>query len=714
VTSEAARALQHLLLRLKPLNRALKAAAELRAASNTQLARSGPNVTCITEQHVHQLFAAVDRLAEGDVQLDAGFALTPDEALAEKRLRRAALEDGNALPLDSLASTLALSTFEVQAILLCAAAEMHSAYGRIFAYLHDDMHRLAPSLQLLVSLDARDIGEQLARREALEPHGKLCRFRLLRITADGGDPLRREYALDGCAFRALTCPETSWAQRFFDADELDTAGAMPLSLFPDVHALQRTARLLRTGETAVVGLWGPRHHGARDAAVALAVAADRPLRRVAMRRDDEASMGRSLGIAGALGAIVWIDTDSLCGDERHTRSLDERLGETIASAPIPVILTGTSPWHPLSLLAQQNLVDLNLRAPDPEERAAFWQAIVEDASPGTCRSLAEQYQISPREMRAAARVARLDARLRSNGALHPVERALPQACRTVSLRGGTDFAKLIVPRRRPEDLVLPADLHRRVLEVAAFYRASSRVDERWGFGRMLTGGGIKVLVTGESGTGKTAAAEVIASEVDAEQVLLRVHLASVVSKWVGETEKNLDAVFQHAEESHAILFFDEADALFGKRGEVERGSDRYSNLEVGFLLQRLEDFPGLAILASNHKDQIDEAFMRRFQVVLHFPRPGLAERRRLWQLALPPQAPKADDIDIDVLQQLDLTGAGIVSAARMAALLAAQGDDARIGMSHLVRAVARQFQHEARLLPTAQLGRFAGLAESTV
>ena len=133
-----------------------------------------------------------------------------------------------------------------------------------------------------------------------------------------------------------------------------------------------------------------------------------------------------------------------------------------------------------------------------------------------------------------------------------------------------------MPRRRPQDLILPPDLHRRVLEVAAFHRAMSRVDERWGFGRLLSGGGLKVLITGDSGTGKTAAAEVIASEIDPEQVLLKIHLASVVSKWVGETEKNLDAVFQHAEESHAVLFFDEADTLFGKRGEIERGSDRYS------------------------------------------------------------------------------------------------------------------------------------------
>ena len=152
-------------------------------------------------------------------------------------------------------------------------------------------------------------------------------------------------------------------------------------------------------------------------------------------------------------------------------------------------------------------------------------------------------------------------------------------------------------------------------------------------------------------------------------------------------------------------------SLFAKRGEIDKGSDRYANLEVGFLLQRLEDFGGLVILASNHKDQIDEAFMRRFQVVLHFPRPTPSERLRLWRMALPSQAPIDNDIDFEMLQKLDLTGAGIVNSARTAALLAAQ-EDASIGMAHLIPAITRQFQHEARLLPIQQLGRYAVLAGS--
>ncbi len=214
-------------------------------------------------------------------------------------------------------------------------------------------------------------------------------------------------------------------------------------------------------------------------------------------------------------------------------------------------------------------------------------------------------------------------------------------------------------------------------------------------------------MTGEPGTGKTLAAEVIASRLGLS--LIRADLSRLVSKWVGETEKNLEAAFQEAEASNAVLFFDEADALFGKRGQVEHGTDRWANLEVGYLLQRLEAFDGLAILASNLRENIDPAFTRRFSIVVHFPRPGRDDRRRLWQLAFPREAPLAADVDLDSLAELDLTGAGIVAAARTAALLAADAGAQTITMSHAVQGVSRQYQREARVLRPADLGRQAGL-----
>jgi SpoVK/Ycf46/Vps4 family AAA+-type ATPase len=264
------------------------------------------------------------------------------------------------------------------------------------------------------------------------------------------------------------------------------------------------------------------------------------------------------------------------------------------------------------------------------------------------------------------------------------------------------FAQLVRPKRGPDDLILVEELHRRVLEIASFYRTLLLVDGDWGFERIVTGGGgIKALFTGDSGTGKTLAAEVIAGQLGLS--LVKIDLGSLVSKWVGETEKNLQVVFREAEDSHAVLFFDEADALFGKRGEIQSGTDRYANLEVGYLLQRLEDYAGLVILATNLKNEMDEAFVRRFQIVLHFPRPTESERRRLWRVAFPHSAPLDPEVDLDALKGLDITGASIVGAARMAALIAAHERSSLIRIEHVRAGVVRQFQQEARLLDSNQL-----------
>ena len=168
-----------------------------------------------------------------------------------------------------------------------------------------------------------------------------------------------------------------------------------------------------------------------------------------------------------------------------------------------------------------------------------------------------------------------------------------------------------------------------MLDLVHNFRVLPRVMDEWGFARRVSGAGLKGLFTGEPGTGKTLAAEVIANELGLP--MLRVDLARVVSKWIGETEKNLDHVFDEARDSHAVLFFDEAEALFGARGDVRHGTDRYANLEVSYLLQRFEDHGGVVILATNLRDKIDPAFMRRFHAVVGFPAPASKERKRIWQ-----------------------------------------------------------------------------------
>jgi hypothetical protein len=232
----------------------------------------------------------------------------------------------------------------------------------------------------------------------------------------------------------------------------------------------------------------------------------------------------------------------------------------------------------------------------------------------------------------------------------------------------------LAQRLRPiagfDDLILPAAELDLLHQLAAHVRQRDRVFEDWGFRRRMNRGlGVSALFAGESGTGKTMAAEVVAGALDLD--LYRIDLSAVVSKYVGETEKNLRRLFDAAEAGGAVLLFDEADALFGKRSEVKDSHDRYANIEVNYLLQRMEAFEGLAILATNMKDALDQAFLRRLRFVIDFPFPGAAQRRAIWERAWPPDTP-TDGLDVDRLARLNLTGGSIHNVALQAAFLAAE------------------------------------------
>jgi SpoVK/Ycf46/Vps4 family AAA+-type ATPase len=215
--------------------------------------------------------------------------------------------------------------------------------------------------------------------------------------------------------------------------------------------------------------------------------------------------------------------------------------------------------------------------------------------------------------------------------------------------------------------------------------------ERWGFGdKVVTGSGTNALFAGPSGTGKTLAAEIVAHELQLD--LYRIDLASVVSKYIGETEKNLDKIFAAAEGANGILFFDEADALFGKRSEVRDSHDRYANLEISYLLQRMEQHCGVAILATNLRQNLDEAFTRRLAFIVQFPFPDEAHRYRIWTGVWPPSAPLAPDVDLAALaKQLKLSGGSIRNIAVAAAFLAA-ADGQVVTRAHVFRAAQREFQ----------------------
>ncbi|RST10120.1 ATP-binding protein [Streptomyces sp. WAC05374] len=716
-------ALEHLRIRLADLHRALRAAVERQARLAARLTRPDLTPYCVTDEQVDVLLGEVHAFTDA---LPGPEAPPRPEPEAERELRRRTSARGAVLPLDALATRFGLTRAEQDALLLVAAPELDRGYERIYAYIVDNLNRRLPSVELLVTVGAlntagsqhpeapvsaedpgggdRDTGAsaRLALRRALGPAGPLRRYGLLRTHGESAVELAQELVLGPGVLDFLLGWGTDAGLLGHDPGEVPPPDHRLLAPHLASDRLTRLGRALATGGIDLAGLWGSPPDGQMDAVQALARAAGTPLR--TLTGDPEAD----LRMAGALGAVLWVPTDDLLGEQGRERA--DHLSAALLRSRVPVCLTGLKPWRPAPLLAARAYAELTVPAPGFTDRRAMWSAALPDLNGTLLEDLAVRYRMSGGELRAVASVADAGARLAGNGQPEPVADHVEPAIATVTRGRSGSAVRSIAPRRTVDDLVLPDVQFQQILEIASAFRAWPRISETWGFARRSAHGGVKALFTGEPGTGKTMSAEIVTGMLGLE--LLKVDLAQVVSKWVGETEKNMETAFRQAEESHAVLLFDEADALFGKRGDVKHGTDRYANMEVGYLLQRLEASDGLVILTSNLKDNIDPAFTRRFHFVVHFPRPGTSERRRLWRLAFPDEAPLAPNVDLDALARLDMTGAGITAAARTAALAAADSGGDAIHMRHVVRGVARQFQREARLLRPSELGPHAHLLDA--
>jgi hypothetical protein len=314
---------------------------------------------------------------------------------------------------------------------------------------------------------------------------------------------------------------------------------------------------------------------------------------------------------------------------------------------------------------------VDVRKPAPAEQYAAWQSVIGAAIPEaeratTAAALAGQFNLDLGEIRTVAREGHADTA--TDGAATAA--ALWRACRDLARPRLDALAQRLEVMATWGDLVLPEEQMTLVRRIAGQVRARHKVYDDWGFAeRMNRGFGISALFAGESGVGKTMAAEVIANDLQLH--LYRIDLSAVLSKYIGETPKNLRRLFDAAEQGGAILFFDEADALFGKRSEVKDSHDRYANIEINYLLQRMEEFSGLAILATNMKTALDPAFLRRLRFIVNLPFPGVRERKQIWERALPARTPTRD-LDFDRLARLNISGGNIHSIALNAAFAAAQ------------------------------------------
>ncbi|MFN6482022.1 MULTISPECIES: ATP-binding protein [unclassified Nostoc] len=353
-------------------------------------------------------------------------------------------------------------------------------------------------------------------------------------------------------------------------------------------------------------------------------------------------------------------------------------------------------------LSQRLVVNFDVDQPTSKEQGAVWQDALGAIAPqmnGQVKTLVDQFNLSAATIRAAC--AEAVGQLAQTPETDDITSILWDACRVQARPRLDELAQRIEPSGDWEDLVLPEAQKQILREIAAHVRQRSTVYNNWGFGgKSARGLGISALFAGSSGTGKTLGAEVLAQKLRLD--LYRIDLSSVVSKYIGETEKNLRRVFDAAEQGGVILLFDEADALFGKRSEVKDARDRYANIEVSYLLQRMESYPGLAVLTTNLKSAIDTAFLRRIRFVVQFPFPDTMQRAEIWRRVFPAETPTAD-LDALQLARLNVAGGNIRNIALNAAFLAADAGEP-VQMKHVLRAAQTEYSKLEKPLTDAEVG----------
>jgi hypothetical protein len=603
------------------------------------------------------------------------------DAVAAVRAAEAALVAARAaMPapaaIEALSELARLSPFERDTLLLCAGVELSAEVAELCAAADGsgDARAGTPTFGLaLAALPG-------AHWSALSPAGALRRFRLVELASNDSltrAPLRIEervlHHLTG-----LACLD----ERLVGLVAPIPAGAaLPTSHDDVARRLERlwTPPEQPTAGPTLVQLVGPDRAAARAVHAAACrrlhlrphaiAAADLPA--ATSEREGLARLWEREVLLGATALLVELD-DEPPEHARAAIAFAERVaGHVAIAAREPVRVN------------RRIAVRLDVGLPTTEEQHAQWRALLgprAEAMNGELDRVVSHFRLAWPDMQAAG-AALADEPVADASALW-------EACRRQGRPRLEDLAQRIEPAARWEDLVLPDEQLATLREVATHVRHRRRVYDGWGFAaRSARGLGISALFSGQSGTGKTMAAEVLAADLRLD--LYRIDLSSVVSKYIGETEKNLRRIFDAAEQGGAILLFDEADALFGKRAEVKDSHDRYANIEVSYLLQKMEAYRGLAILTTNLKSALDTAFLRRVRFVVHFPFPDAVERGELWRRAFPAATPTVA-LDAARLARLHLAGGNIRNVALHAAFLAADAEQP-VSMSHVLRAARAEY-----------------------
>jgi len=594
---------------------------------------------------------------------------------------------GSSSALDTLSTLFGLTSFERRIVLLCAGMELDGDFANSCAAAPGSAANPWPSFGLALAAFPD------AHWDALASNAPLRRWRIIEICGDA--PLTHSrLRIDERILFFLTGvwqldtrlaslveplrgnPEIAESQRAV-LDQLESAWKPAFTSGPPLRALQ---------------LCGSDAGAKRSLANALAARLTIDIFRLSaallpMNLSELENLHRVWEREAILrNAALFLDCDRFeTADTSHALVIDRWIELTRT----PLLISTRDPRPDI----ERPLLSVEVRRPTSGEQRAAWQRVLGEnaaGSNGQLERLVSQFDFS---------TAAISSTAESLG--ETTASKLWDACRLRARPRLQDLAQHIVSRATWADIVLPAPQRHTLQTVVLQVRHRAWVCDEWGFAEKSNRGlGLSALFAGSSGTGKTFAAEVLANELELD--LFRIDLSAVVSKYIGETEKNLRRVFDAAEEGGAILFFDEADALFGKRSEVKDSHDRYANVEISYLLQRMEAYRGLAILATNMKEALDPAFLRRLRFVVQFPFPDQAQRAEIWRRIFPAKTP-TDSLDIDGLARLSISGGNIRNIALNAAFAAADAGEP-VRMPHLLGAVRLEYEKLEKPLTHTELG----------
>jgi hypothetical protein len=618
--------------------------------------------------------ASAERTAELEASADAA-----EQAGADLRLRR-------------LARSFGLDDYDLELLLIALAPDLDPRFERLYGYLHDDVSRRRASAGLALELCGTGSSPGASPgRVRLGPLGPLVAGGLLVVEDPDRPFLTRSLRVpDRVAAHLLGDDGADPAIRHLLGDsrptEIGDVDMLARAIAADVPLVYIRERSGASGQSLARAALGRLGRAAVELDLGRLSQSDDP-------RAVAAAATREAGLRGAGMVVGPIEPLVELGGSAVRAFAESRPG---------TVLVGARAWDPTWSREPPLLLDAPV-ATVPERHELWLGSLNGGAEPGFDPAIVTlAFRLTPEQIRRAAEA----ARRASTAARRPMTvDDVSAGARAQNAAGLERLARRIEPAVGWSDLVLPPSVEAQLRELTARARHRDKVVDEWGMGqRGARARGITGLFAGDSGTGKTMSAEVLARDLDFD--LYVIDLSTVVDKYIGETEKNLDRIFTEADRVNGVLLFDEADALFGKRSEVKDARDRYANVEVAYLLQRMESFDGVAILTTNLRTNVDDAFTRRLDAIVDFPMPEEDDRRRLWQANLPPSLPQQPGIDLDFLaRRFKVSGGNIRNICVTAAYLAA-ASERTLSMDDLIRATDREYRKLGRLTVEAEFGEY--------